>query len=101
MKKVIVHFTYDAYTIEVPNQVGRNIRSHQESFDKWLYDKNNDHGLWQIVNGEKQAVAFGIEDFVAYLNNNVLRNCPRKVKIVKAEKARRQSLHLMHTKIYF
>ena len=101
MKKVIVQFTYDVYTIEVPNQVAKSIRRHQEAFDKWLYDKNNDHGLWQIINGEKQAVAFGIEHFVAYLNDNVLRDCPEKVKIVKAEKARRQSLHLMRSKIYF
>ena len=101
MKKVIVQFTYDAYTIEVPKEVARCIRRHQESFDKWLYDKSNDHGLWEIVNGEKQAVAFGIEHFVAYLNNNVLRSCPRKVKIVKVEKGRKPGWLCIHKKIYF
>lgn len=101
MKNVIVQFTYDAYIIQVPNKVAARIHRHQETFDKWLYDKNNDHCLWQIVNGEKYAVAFGIEDFVAYLNDHVLKNCPRRVKIIKAEKSRCQYLHLMRTKIYF
>ena len=101
MKKIVVQFTYDVYTIEVPSKVAASIHRHQESFDKWLYDKSNEHGLWEIVNGEKLAVAFGIEDFVAYLNNYVLKNCPRKAKTVKSEKLRRQSWPCMHKKIFF
>ena len=76
MKKIAVEFTYDTYIIEVPESVADHIRKCQRAFDKWLYDKENDHGLWVIVNGKKMAVSFGCEDFVAFLNTTITPENP-------------------------
>lgn len=41
--KVVVRMTYDADIIEVPNHIGNNIEKYQAEFDKWLYNKKNNH----------------------------------------------------------
>lgn len=74
MAKIAVEFTYHIDIIEVPDSIAKNIRKYQRAFDKWLYDKNNDHGLWVIVDGEKMAVSFDCQDFVDYLNKYVVKD---------------------------
>lgn len=83
---VALKFTYQTDIISVPNEISGKINKIQQSFDKWLYDKDNDHGNWIIKNGRKIAVSFNTETFVEYLNNIYLKNSNEKVFIVK-EKA--------------
>ena len=73
MARIAVEFTYHIDIIEVPDPIAKDIRKYQHAFDKWLYNKNNDHGLWVIVEGEKMAVAFDCRDFVDYLNKYVVK----------------------------
>ncbi len=76
-------------------------------FDKWLYDKSNDHGLWLALeppeyfeaqgvsspyeetdydpNGH-DAVCWGADDFIGWLNKHVVQNNVEKVTL-------HQSLH--------
>lgn len=64
MKKVAVEFTYHTDIIEVPDHIARSISKVQQKFDKWLYDKSNDHGCWIVIDRQKRAVSFGTSDFV-------------------------------------
>ena len=82
MSKIVVEITYDVYMVDVPEYIAKDITKYQKSFDKWLYDKNNDHGLWVIVNGKKMAVSFGTQDFVNYLNEYILTKDTPKCFIV-------------------
>lgn len=74
MARISVEFTYHVDIIEVPDSIAKNIRKYQRAFDKWLYDKNNDHGLWVIIDGQKMAVAFDCQDFVDFLNKFVIKD---------------------------
>lgn len=68
MKKVAIEFTYHTDILGVPDFVYNNIRKYQKSFDKWLYDKENDHNYWVLIDGKKRAVSFDTQAFVDYLN---------------------------------
>ena len=84
MAQIVAQFTYNAYIIDVPERVENNAKKISNAFDKWLYDKSNDHGLWLTVNGKKKAaIGFGCEDFVNYLNDHVIKNGEEKAAIVQ------------------
>ena len=64
----------DTEYIRCPAKVGRNIRQLQREFDKWLYDRENNHPYWEValVNEEGNkfyGVCFDAEAFVYWLNN--------------------------------
>lgn len=82
MAKVAVESAYVVDIIDVPEYIAKNIRKYQRSFDKWLYDKQNDHGLWVIADGKKTAVSFGTQDFVDYLNEYVLSKDDSKCSVI-------------------
>ena len=48
--------------------VGLNVYKLQEKFFKWMFDKNNNHKYWIIVDGEKKACKYGIDAFVDWIN---------------------------------
>ncbi len=79
--KIALEFTYHTDIINVPEYIGINIRKYQRKFDKWLYDKDNDHGHWVLIDGKKKAVSFDTSVFVDYLNTYCLCD-DEKVKII-------------------
>lgn len=81
MAQIAVQFTYDAYILEVPDHIEENAKKIQLKFDKWVYDKDNNHGLWVKVNNRKVAVNFVCQDFVDYLNRFVIKEGDPKVVI--------------------
>lgn len=83
MKKVAVEFIYHTDIIEVPDHIARSISRVQRKFDKWLYDKSNDHGCWIMIGGQKRAVSFGTSDFVNYINQHLLSDDVCKATIVQ------------------
>lgn len=83
MKKVAIEFTYYIDIIEVPDDILLNMKKYQKSFDKWIYDKTNDHGYWEVINGKKKAVSFDTEAFVKYLNNFHLKSRKEQAKVLK------------------
>ena len=85
MGKVILQFTYHRDIINVPDYMSRRMRKYQILFDEWLYDKNNDHEYWYIVDGQKLAVEFGTDAFVKYLNQYHLKNSDEKAIVLERE----------------
>ena len=82
MKEIILQFTYDCTLICVPIDIEKNIQSIRKKFDKWLYDKSNDHDYWVYINGVKKAVSFDAEAFVRYLNEYHIADQHKKAYIV-------------------
>ena len=74
MAHIVAQFTYYAYILEVPGYIEKEAEKIQRQFDKWLYDKDNNHGLWVKVNNRKVAVNFVCQDFVDYLNRFVIKD---------------------------
>ena len=83
MKKVAVEFIYHTDIIEVPDHIARSILKVQQKFDKWLYDKSNDHGCWIVIDGKKRAVSFDTSDFVNYINQHLLSDDVGKATIAQ------------------
>ena len=83
MKIIVLRFTFHSDLIEVPDKVAQDIQKIRLEFDKWLYDKSNNHSYWVYVKGQKKAVAFDTKAFVDFLNNVYLHNCNEKVRVVQ------------------
>ena len=81
--KIALQFTYHADIISVPEEIGIKINKYQQKFDKWLYDKENDHGHWVFINGRKAAASFDTTTFVDYLNEVYLYDSDEKAIIVQ------------------
>ena len=84
---VKIEFCYEKDTeyILCPAKVGRNIRQLQRDFDKWLYNRQNNHSYWEVADIDEEGnniygVCFNAEAFVYWLNN--IRFTKRK-KIAK------------------
>lgn len=84
MVKVAIEFTYYVDIIEVPDYIAKDIKKYQRAFDKWLYDKDNNHGLWVIVDGQKKAVSFDTQDFVDYLNRHAISNSDSVCRVIES-----------------
>lgn len=73
---VKIEFEYETDTeyMRCPAKVGRNIRYLQKEFDKWIYDRNNNHPYWEVAHvdqdgNEFYGVCFNAEAFVYWLNH--------------------------------
>ena len=83
--KAIISFTYDSCLVYIPDKLAGDdtaLKSLSQQFDKWLYDKNNDHGLWIFEDGEKYAVSFDTNDFIDWINQEHLRRSADKAQIL-------------------
>ena len=80
---IALEFTYQTDIIFVPDEIGNKISKYQQKFDKWLYNKDNDHGNWIIKNGRKVAVSFDTDTFIDYLNMFCLNDSDEKAFIVE------------------
>ncbi len=81
--KIALKFTYDTDIVSVPEDIGSHIKRYQERFDKWLYDKDNDHGYWVVQEGKRVAVSFDAQAFVDYLNTVWLQDREEKAVILQ------------------
>ena len=82
---IALQYTYHVDIIYVPSYLGEKIKKIQNKFDKWLYDKSNDHGNWIIKNGKKVAVSFDTDTFVTYINEHHLVDTKEKAYLVERE----------------
>lgn len=83
MKKVLIQNTYDLDVVQLPDDIADNIKKYQRVFDKWLYDKDNDHGHWIYEDGRKYAVEVDSQVFIDYLNDFVLKDSDEKATFVE------------------
>lgn len=83
MEKIVLRFTYDCDIIAVPKYIATDIIKIRRQFDKWLYDKENDHGYWVFVGGKKRAVSFNSYAFIEYLNKFHISDKKDKAFIVE------------------
>jgi len=79
---IALQHTYHVDVIYVPDALGIKIKKIQDRFDKWLFDKTNDHGHWIIIDGRKRAVSFGTDTFIQYINTYHLADSDDKAYLV-------------------
>ncbi|PKG22871.1 hypothetical protein [Niallia nealsonii] len=86
-----IEFCYEADTeyMICPAKVGKNIRQLQHDFDKWLYDKNNNHPYWEIVHvdedgNKKYGVYFNAEAFVYWMNNRKFKKGKKVARLIES-----------------
>lgn len=82
---IALQYTYYVDIIYVPAMLGKRIKKIQNLFDKWLYDKTNNHGHWIIKNGKKVAVSFDTDTFIYYINNYYLVDNDEKAYLLGKE----------------
>ncbi len=100
MGRVILKWTYEDDMIECPDYISSNIIDYVNRFDNWMYNKNNQHGHWTKDCFNNDGVCFGSEDFIDWLNNNVVQPTDKKVFFVKRDfQANEDEMKLPH--IYF
>lgn len=46
MKKIYVKVMYTLSEVMVPDYIANDIKKYVKMFDKWLLDKDNNHGYW-------------------------------------------------------
>lgn len=91
MKFILLETGQNGYRlITVPDYISDNAHHYQREFDKWLMDKNNNHGYWHKTKddeGEYMALAYDSPDaFTKWLNETVLySNSSEKAKIISGE----------------
>lgn len=82
---IALQYTYFVDIIYVPTMLGNKIKKIQNQFDKWLYDKTNNHGHWIIKDGKKVAVSFDTDTFIHYINTYHLIDNNEKAYLVEKE----------------
>ena len=68
MKQFIMQNTFDTDLAEAPDNVVDHIQYYQKQFDDWLYNPENEHGLWINPQKKENGVSFANSDFIAFLN---------------------------------
>ena len=69
MKKIYVKVMYTLSEVMVPDYIANDIKKYRKMFNKWLFDKDNNHGYWEKINGRNYGVCFDVNAFVLYLND--------------------------------
>lgn len=97
MPKVKVQRTYDIDIIYVPDFIQDDIIRYQDNFLMWVDNTSFDENL--------DGTVFGTDDFIRYLNEEVLKNQAEKAYIIKTDyipKSEREKRELKRLKkIYF
>lgn len=83
MKRVAIEIEYYTDIIEVPDNILNKIELFQHQFDKWIYNRENEHEYWIKKNGRKMGVRFGSEAFVDYLNLFCLNGSSEKANLLE------------------
>ena len=83
MKQILLQWMYHADIFNVTDDIADNLSFYQLEFDKWIGNKNNNHGYWVRVNPDDEgfvdALCFDTEAFISYLNKFVIRDNDQKV----------------------
>ena len=58
----------DCDLIDLSLQSFESVKKIQNSFLKWLYDKNNDHEYWVYRKGQKIGCAYDTNAFINWIN---------------------------------
>jgi len=98
MKPVILDWGWMYDILQCPDYIADNINSYQMQFDKWLYDKTNDHGYWVAYppygsvgfpdpygprdpNGQ-DGISWGVDALIDWLNRFAVR-VDQKVSLIE------------------
>ncbi|MED3625199.1 hypothetical protein [Neobacillus thermocopriae] len=71
--KVRFEYEEDIDYMVCPAKVGRNINQLQKDFFKWLYNRENNHPYWEVVEEDEEGniiygVCYGTDAFIYWLN---------------------------------
>ncbi len=83
MGKVLLNWTYEFDMIECPDYISNNIIEYVKKFDMWISDKSNHHEYWTKDCFNNDALCFGSEAFVNWLNKYVIQKQDKNVIFVK------------------
>ncbi|HZG72698.1 MAG TPA: hypothetical protein VEY51_14265 [Chondromyces sp.] len=86
--KIEFNYENDTEFIICPAKVGRSIFQLQREFDKWLYDRGNNHPHWVIAYEEEEGnkfygVSFNAAAFEYWLNNVRFRKGKKVARLMK------------------
>lgn len=82
MKQIVLNW---AYYLDI---IADDIHEYQMQFDKWLYNKENQHGYWVTIENPldpqdiSMGVCFNSDAFVTWLNDNILKEIEEEVVFV-------------------
>lgn len=85
MGKVLLNWTYQSDLIECPDYISDHLLNYQLSFDQWLTNPSNHHGYWTKDCEGDDAVCFGSDAFVDWLNEYVIKDGENKVIFAKMD----------------
>jgi len=73
VETVKIEFYYETGTeyMICPPKVGKNLRKLQSDFDKWLYNRQNNHPFWELAYIDEE----GIEFYEVCFNADAFVNC--------------------------
>lgn len=80
--RVIVEFCNDVDVVDCPEIVVNNLDTYKVMFTDWFYNKNNNHGYWNYINGKQRLRSFRSEVFIDWLNNYILVSHKEKAKVL-------------------
>lgn len=56
--------------LDISSQNFNQIEEYQDKFFSWLFDKNNDHKYWVIINGNKIGCDYELGAFIDWIKTN-------------------------------
>lgn len=83
MGKILLIWTYDSDLLECPDYISDDLQRYVKEFDEWIYNKDNDHNFWTKDCEDNDALCFGSEAFVDWLNSSVIPCNEKKVNFLK------------------
>ena len=83
-----VQLSWEIQYFRCPAKVGRKVRKLQRDFDKWLYNRDNNHPYWEVAHIDEEGnqlygVSFDTEAFVYWLNNVRFKKGKRIAKLIE------------------
>lgn len=83
--RILLNWTYSSDVVECPQEIAENLQYYQLEFDKWLQNRENQHGYWTTDGfGNEWGLEFGSDAFVMWLNENILINEEKAVIVQTA-----------------
>lgn len=81
----LIHWTYSSDLAVCPDVDQKTLHDYQMQFDVWLHNKSNNHGYW-TKNGEgEDALCFGTEAFINWLNEYIFIHSDEKARMIKGD----------------
>lgn len=79
----LIHWTNSWDLVAGPAMDQEILQEYQAQFDAWIHDKQNKHEYWMKNSEGEDALCYGAEAFVKWLNETVFKNSEEKMQLVR------------------